>query len=517
MAEQRTFRLRRLLVAAGLVAGLSLAACGSDDGDGATDRPSGPVPTGGGSSDVPSSEPSTELPPADDTVIISYSREARIQAGTMPDEIQLVVVDTDCRVGDCPGGVRVVGGHDFSCANHQCELSTSGEFVLFRDPVTPSTLRVAALDESFQLTGPSTVLDEDVVRYVQRGDTVAWLSEQRAWSQRLGSGNTVDLGPQDGGDTAATSAGIQLSSDGSRVYLFAVGLVRMSIYEIPSGGGDIQLITRISAGTTSTSGSLFSGQEPFLAHEDDEFIYVGVAAIVLEEPCSSDAECGGQRFCSRDSAPARCADWSNTIARVSRGDSNLLGTSCGTDGQCGAGQRCDTSYINPNTQQGVCIPARYRVGGAGPNACAGWSEGQYNEMLPRFGRLADGRIAALVGTPCEDGNIDRSAVLAIGPGFSEADAVVTMSGSNHRGPECYDDASMTYNLEACAVQLSQLVVAENGSTLVAVGNSLDNRNSDQVWVFDAFGRMERYPIEVRLFDGERDSWRIRNLRTHPGL
>lgn len=498
-----------------LVCGLA-AACGSDNGD--ADGPSGP-PTdngtggedsrSGGTSDLPPT--SDALPPAGQPVTVSFTRER----ATGAEGVDLVVIDTTCRPGDCPNGAVLVGGHDFSCASHLCRLSTSGGHVLFRDPSTPSTLRVASLDAGFQLTGPSTVLAEDVERFVERGDTVAWIAGDSAFAQALGSGQTVSLGAANGGDSLARSATLQLSEDGQRVFLMGVGLNRLSIYEVSAGGGDVRLIYRLDSGLTTTSGSLFTGNEPVFVGGGDEFLYIGVGAVMLHGICDSDANCAGEQFCSRDWAPARCAEYSTYVARISTEDSALLGQGCGTDGQCGAGHACDVSAPDAAAGLGVCRPARHRIGGSGPNACAGWAEGQFTQIRENLGMLADGRLALLATTPCESGNVDRTALLAVPPSFDGVEVIAGMEGTNHGGAECQNPQTLAFDYEKCTVALTRMVVADDGATVVALGNSVASRTTEQLWVFDAFGRTTRSPLAVALFDGERDTWRIRSVRVHP--
>ena len=474
-----------LLSFSALALALFSTSCGGDSDD--TEEDTG-VEDSGSSTDPDGSETEEDVtqdtgPPPGEQLWISYTREVTYPSPDLPDGIQLVVIDEDCRPDDCDDPI-VVEGDDpaFSC-DRGCAPSGDLGFVVFMDPTTSGTMRAVALDDDFQLDGSSWIISPDVRDFKIAGNTIVYKAGTALHAYDLATQTDTSLG------TLGDGAGFDLSASGTSVFVGEVtSLSSMRVSELPITGGELTEIYHFIAGAEGVTGSFYSGNEQMALSPDGQFLIVATDAYTAANECGSNGDCieAGQT-CLTDGAPSRCVRQELVFNVVNLAEQAKLNEPCTTDAECGEGHLCDLTI--PESE--VCMPGRIVAGPAGPRSCDSLALGQYDDLLSHLRWRSDNEIIALMSQDCISGNIDAVGLVAFNVLTGESSILVENLGESHGGDECYDTVEHVYNDELCAVDIKNMSISPSHGTLAFVANSVTSRTSDEVWILDAFGRRDR--------------------------
>lgn len=500
-----------LPLAAALAFGLGIAACGSDDaengGPGGTGVPSGSAGGVVSTTEVP-------LPPQDEVVRVAYTRQRR---GGEATDVQLVVTDTDCRRGDCPDGGTIVGGFDFNCNNHTCRITDTASHVVFRDAAQASRVLFAPLDDDLQLTGDGQEITPTASRIAIGGTRVAYRSGDQLGVFDMASGQRFDLGELTSTVANARGGGFHIAPEGDRLvrYVFTNTTLHVSMVDLDAGSET--RIYSLLGGAPTGSGSFFNGNEPALITDfEGGFVYLVADAFTLGGACGSNADCAGDAGICLQFSPPRCGEAQTFLTAIYLPDADQLGQSCGTDAECGGVQRCDTSFVNPDTQRGVCAPPRLALGPGGPNRCNFFSAGDFTQVAPMLMERADGRIVALGTSTCRQdvagANIDWSGLVAADPMLQDSEVILAFDAPVYDFDACYDANNDRITYDTCSFELRRARISPSGGTIVAVGNSPAGLRDDTIWVIDAFGRGTPRDLEPALIPGGGNNFEIEQLQ-----
>ncbi len=456
--------------------------CGGEDNvdeDSGTVEDTGTTGTDGGVEDTTQDTG----PPPGEQLWISYTREASFPAPSLPDYVQLVVVDEDCRPDDCDSEI-IVEGDDaaFSC-DSGCIPSEDLRFVAFFDDATAGTLRAIALDDGFQLEGSSWIVATDVSNFKVAGSTVVYKSGTGLHAYDLASQTDTSLGAM------GEVGGFDVSADGSRVFVGDVtSLTSMTINELPVAGGAATEVYHFVAGMEQGTGSFYSGNEQMALSPDGQFLAVVTDAWTGSNECGSNSDCTQDgEICLLDGSPPRCVRQELVLNIVNLNERALLNGTCSSDADCGEGHLCDTSI--PGSE--VCMPGRIVLGPSGPNACDRLEIGQYRGIRPQLRWRSDTEVVALMTQDCISGNIDATGIVAFDARTGAASPLVENPGESHGGEGCYDDVEARYNDELCNVEINVMEISPTHGTIAFIANSVNARTTDEVWIMDAFGRRAR--------------------------
>lgn len=502
---------------------LLLVGCGGDDGDdpegdAGTDStlPDVVAPDGGDTgtdTDLPPPPP----PPGEDVTIV-FTREATSLSTSLPQYVQVMVTDQDCRIsspdvcdrGSCaPVEIAPPSESDRLCQNG-CLFTPALDWIVYFDAAQSRTMRKIALGANRQVSGASAVIAADVTEVSVGADGVAYRVGDTIFHHRLSTGDTVEVATLGGGGAP------YLSPDGRTIIVREVtSLTSMTLRRFDVASGQISpLYTLNDGGPQGAAGSLVRGSEPLAMSPDGARLAMLTTVREDSNSCNSNADCGAPNpagyQCPVGVAGGRCYRHQQSIRILNTQASELLGQACSADVDCGADHLCDLSAPD-SSGLGLCIPGRIVLGPAGPQSCSQLRIGEYNGARPQLSWRSNRDVMALLTNNCTGQNIDATDLVAVNLDTRSLQRVLENPGLAHGGAACFNATERCYETSQCVVAFDQVALSPEGTTAVLVGNSLTSANpqNNQLWIADSFGRTPRVAM-TRSID-----YRVRSVSVHP--
>ena len=485
-AATRIRLARRMVIGVAVV--LGLVGCGGDDDNGGGNGSGDPADTGGtGGTDATADTGTPDTgPPPGERLFIAYTREATVDSPSLPDEVQMVIVEEDCRPDSCDSEIVVDGDDPTFACDSGCQLTEDLSHIFFFDPGAPGTLRVAPLDEGFQLSASSSVVATDVVDTQIRGGVVAYRVGDDISVYDPNTGTSTPVGSLV--SETAQNGGFYLADDGSSIFLNRVTLTTMTVSRLFLGGAATEIqVYRFISGEEQGTGSFYSGREQMAVSPDGTRLAVVTDARTSANECGSNADCvePGQT-CLLSANPQRCVRQELTLNVLNLEALDQLGQDCSADADCGADHMCDLS-----TGVGSCIPGRVLLGPSGPSACTVFAEGDHTDVRASLQWRNDREVAMLLTQECTSQGIPVTDIAAVNLDDGSLDYVYQNPGNGHGGDDCYDDVEMDFVPDQCFVEVDRMALSPSGATVAFVADSTSSANTSELWIADAFARTPR--------------------------
>lgn len=491
---------------------LLLGACGDDGsdspnpGNGGEDAGSGGgtdggEPDGSGSDAGETDGGGGQI--VDETLLVVFTREVTVPEDPENEYTQLMIADTDCRApstqvcgdpGSCPLREIAPRYPDEPLCEVSCGVTPTMGHVVFLDPTDPRTLRYAPLGDDYQLAADSEVLASEVTDYELSGTFVAYRVGARVSLFNLETGEDRFIA-----EFQNNGGGFHLTPDGETLFVNTVtSLSSMEMEFYPTSGEPGQFVYQFISGELQGTGSAFDGQEPMAVAPDGTRL-----AIITEQrnsyaPCATSDDCTGVgQQCLTSASPPRCVATQLTlhVIDLSEEGRGRLGTLCTDNASCGADQFCDLTAPD-SSGQGRCLPVRFVLGPTGPGACDFFAAGDYTEARAGLAWRDNETVVALLGHDCLETNIPITNVVAFGLSGEAFQDIEINPGENHG--QCFNEVDNCTEVEECNVEIENMRVSPEGSTIVMVADSPQTPGKNELWLVDGFARFPKQLLTTSI-------------------
>ncbi|MBN1945597.1 MAG: hypothetical protein JW797_07960 [Bradymonadales bacterium] len=495
-------RKRSRQIAIVLATGLLLVACPPSDDD---DDHNGVTDTGvedqrrDGSAGTDAGDTSADLPdqPSGEEIVISYVTQTRVPD---PEEYwEMWVTDQDCSWSRCDK-TQVTGG-SFTC-EVECALAPELDYALWIDPqASTGTLMIAPIDSSYSVSTSARVVSNNVQGWEVGPQYVVYARNGVVYAQPLAGGSEVQLLTiyEEGG----LPGGFHYAPHIDRVIanipnsLSSADLIEVSV----TNPTDQRLLYHFVSDIEGYPGSFYQGHMDMSVSPDGQYLAIFTMAWDMAEPCDpGNPVCANDEYECSDLNPEnpRCKGEQLVLNLINRSEAHLLTTpdnpaGCSSDADCGTYHECDLDAYH-ETADGVCVPGHRVIGPYGRFSCMQATSGpyldpgEYNKVTAAPMWRSDGRILFVGSNDCVDLDIPITNLVAIDPGLDSMQVVLENPGTNHGGPDCYDEVEEEYTPSGCVIQISRTAISPSGNTVVFIGSSVSSSMDTEVWLVDAFGR-----------------------------
>ena len=504
-----------------LLASMFIACSDATDEDG--DNTGGGTTDTGTTSDAGSdgsSQTDTYVPPATgESLFIAYVTHTRVADTPDDEEWTLWITDEDCLPGSCDASA-VTG--DFTCQG-ECTISPNMDFVLWTDPTSPGTLKIAPMNGSFEVSSESRTIAQNVDVWQVGPEKVVYTRAGTLYAQPLAGGSDVELITITSQDGRGLPGGFQYTPQIGKVIVnIPTSLSAMDLWEVDvETPSDRTLLYHFIADVEETTGSFYQNQQQVSVSPDGSYVAIYTEALDNSIGCSPSAStsvCDDEYRCSSNAN--RCVSEQLLLHIINRSEAGQLSTPgsshrCSEDSECGQHHECDTTVVDA-AGLGVCAPGKLALGPYGRFACTDTPSGtpyldagEYEHVIAGPLWRSDDRVVFVGRNNCVGANIDVTDIVAVDLSLSSIDTVISSTGGDHGGPSCYDSVEMDFTPEGCNIQISRMVASPSGNTLVFLASSVRSPTDSEVWLIDAFGRSGKHDltrdilyevIDVQVFD-----------------
>ncbi len=494
---------RLLFVFCSLVIGI--AACSGtegDDSDSDNDAATADVVSDAGEGD---GDDDTFQPPVGrESLYVAYVTHTRGTSNPADEVWTLWVTDEDCESGTCDT-TEVTG--PFSC-QAGCVISPEMDYLLWVDPDESQTLKIAALDSSFVVSDDVRTVAQNVDIWQVGPDTVVYSRSGTLYSQPLAGGSDNEIAALASQDGRGLPGGFHYAPQiGAVILSIPTSLSAMDLWEVPLDNpteSNRTLLYHFTADVEQTTGSFYQNQQQISVSPDGQYVAIFTEALDNSNSCSpaSASDCDDEYRCSSNSS--RCVSEQLLLHVINRSAVDQLDTSgsptspsshrCTEDSECGQYHECDKSVVDA-AGLGVCAPGKLVLGPYGRFACMDTAAatpfldaGEYEHVNAGPMWRSDNNIIFVGRNSCVSSSIDATDIAAVDLSLNSIETIVSATGGNHGGPDCYDDVELDFTPAGCNVEVTRASMSPGGNTIVFLAGSVRSETDSEAWLVDAFGR-----------------------------